>query len=110
MRFNLMSCYVFLVTVPNVEEGKKIAYELIKKKIVACVNIVHDITSIYRWKDVIEEEKEYLLIIKTNENNSEKLIQNIIELHSYETPECIGFKIEKGSKNYLDWIKEVVEP
>ncbi|MFX1378485.1 MAG: divalent-cation tolerance protein CutA [Promethearchaeota archaeon] len=104
-----MNYYIFLVTVPNIEESKKIASLLVKSKLAACVNIIHNISSVYRWKGEIEEDDEYLLLIKTIEKNSELIINKINEVHSYETPECIGFKIEKGSEKYLNWIAEVVE-
>ncbi|MFW9948347.1 MAG: divalent-cation tolerance protein CutA [Candidatus Odinarchaeota archaeon] len=104
-----MNYFIFLVTVPNIEEGQKIAKILVESKLAACVNIIQNIASIYRWKDKIEEDNEHLLIIKTTEENSTKIILKIKEIHSYTEPECIGFKIEKGSETYLNWIKEVVE-
>jgi len=104
-----MSYYVFLVTVPNLEEGKKIGRALVEEKLAACANIVKDIFSIYEWKDKIMEENEHLMLIKTTEENSDKIIQKINEIHSYDTPECIGFKIDKGSEKYLNWIKDVVK-
>ena len=104
-----MSYYVFLVTVPNLEEGKKIGRLLVEEKLAACANIVKDIFSIYEWKDKIMEDEEHLMLIKTTEENSDKIIQKINEIHSYDTPECIGFKIDKGSKKYLKWIEDVVK-
>jgi len=103
-----MSKYLFLVTVGNIEEGKNIARNLVENKVAACVNIIPNITSIYEWKGVIEEDNEYLLFIKTTEEKSALLIQKIKELHSYDEPECIGFKIERGSQSYLKWIEDVV--
>jgi periplasmic divalent cation tolerance protein len=104
-----MSYYLFLVTVPNIDEGHKIARNLVESKLVACVNIIQNISSIYRWKGEIQEDSEYLLLIKTTEEKGDLLIQKINHLHSYENPECIGLKIEKGSKKYLNWIKDVVD-
>ncbi len=104
-----MNYYIFLVTVPNIEEGQRIAKILVENKLAACVNIIRNILSIYRWKGKIEEDDEHLLLIKTTKENSESIIDKINEIHSYEIPECIGFKIEKGSESYLNWIKEVVE-
>ena len=104
-----MNYYVFLVTVPNLEEGKKIGRVLVEEKIAACANIIKDIFSIYEWKDKIMEDNEHLMLIKTTEENSDKLIQKIEEIHSYDTPEIIGLKIEKGSEKYLNWIKDVVK-
>ncbi|MFX1259157.1 MAG: divalent-cation tolerance protein CutA [Promethearchaeota archaeon] len=103
-----MSYYLFLVTVPNLEEGRKIGTFLVKNKIAACVNVIKDIFSIFEWKGNLEEDNEHLLLIKTTEEKCELLIQKINEIHSYDTPECIGFKIEKGSEKYLNWIKEIV--
>ena len=108
-QWDKMNNYIFIVTVPNLEEGKKIAKVLVESKFAACVNIIQNIISIFRWKGAIEEDGEHLLLIKTNERNSEQLINKIKELHSYENPECIGFRIEKGSEKYLKWIKEVLD-
>ncbi len=104
-----MSYYVFFVTVPNIEEGKKIGNFLVKNKIAACVNIIQNIFSIYQWKEKIIEDNEHLLMIKTTIAKSELLIQKINEIHSYEVPECIGFKIEKGSEKYLKWLGSIVD-
>ncbi|MHA1762974.1 MAG: divalent-cation tolerance protein CutA, partial [Promethearchaeota archaeon] len=94
---------------PSMEQAKKIARTLVEEKIVACVNVIPQIVSIYRWKDNIEEDNEILLIAKTSESASEKLIKRLLELHEYEVPECIAFQIVKGNQAYLQWIDEVVE-
>lgn len=98
--------FLFLITVPNIEEGKKIARKLVSEKLAACVNIIPKIYSIYHWKNSIEEDTEILLIAKTIEEKSTALIRKIQEIHSYDTPECIGFRIIKGSEKYLQWIKD----
>ncbi|MFX0069793.1 MAG: divalent-cation tolerance protein CutA [Candidatus Hermodarchaeota archaeon] len=103
-----MDYYIFLVTVPNIEEGKKIGKYLVENKIAACVNIIHNIFSIYEWKNEIQEDNEHLLLIKTTENKIDVLINEVLKIHSYENPECIALKIENGSKKYLNWIREIV--
>jgi periplasmic divalent cation tolerance protein len=104
-----MDFYLFTVTVPTIEEGKKIAQNLVESKLAACVNIIKDVFSLYRWRGNIQADNEHLLLIKTTQEKSESIIQKINEIHSYENPECIGFKIEKGSEKYLNWIKDVVD-
>ena len=104
-----MSSFVFFVSVPTKEEGIKIANKLIETKLVACVNIIHNIHSIFWWKGSIEEANEYLLIMKTIDNKAPELIKTIENIHSYQTPECIGFKIDIGSESYLKWIKDSVQ-
>ncbi|MHA1915768.1 MAG: divalent-cation tolerance protein CutA [Promethearchaeota archaeon] len=104
MSFNLM-----LVTVGNIKEGKKIARVLVESRLAACVNIIRNISSVYRWKGNVEEDDEHLLLIKTTEERSVQIINKINKLHSYENPECIALKIENGSEKYLNWIKNVVD-
>ncbi|MHA1282851.1 MAG: divalent-cation tolerance protein CutA [Promethearchaeota archaeon] len=100
--------YVYFITTGNLNEAKKIARVLVEEKIAACVNIVQNIISIYEWKGNIEEDNEFLLILKTNGVKGELLEKRIKKLHSYEVPECIGFKIEKGSEKYLKWVNDVL--
>ncbi|MFX0042155.1 MAG: divalent-cation tolerance protein CutA, partial [Candidatus Hodarchaeota archaeon] len=101
-----MEYFIFFVTVPNMEEGKKIARILVEDKLAACVNIINNIYSIYSWKDNVEEDTECLLIIKTTDDKVNSIIQEIKKIHSYDEPECIGLKIEKGSDTYLKWIED----
>jgi len=103
-----MSEYVFYVTVGSSEEARYIGRTLVEEKLAACVNILNNINSIYIWKGKIENDIEHLLIIKTTEEKANNLIEKIKTIHSYENPECIGLKIEKGSDIYLNWIKEVL--
>jgi periplasmic divalent cation tolerance protein len=73
------------------------------------VNIIPNIESIYRWKGKIEEEKEFILIAKTVDENVIKTIKRIKELHNYELPDIIAFKINDGYQDYLDYIKRETE-
>ena len=104
-----MDMYLFLSTVNNIEEGKKIGRVLVEEKLAACVNIVQNLCSIYEWKGKIEEENEHLLLIKTTGEKRHELIKKIMEIHSYEEPEVIGLRIEDGSESYLKWIKQVLK-
>jgi len=64
------------------------------------------VRSIYSWKGEVVDDKESAVLMKTRSSKVKKAIKRIKELHSYEVPEIISFKIEKGSKDYLDWIGE----
>lgn len=98
---------IVLCTIDSIENAKKLAHNLVKDKLAACVNIVSGVTSVYEWKNEICEDSEYLLIIKTKSDLYEKLEAKIKELHPYEIPEIVSLKIDKGSKSYLDWIKNI---
>ncbi len=91
------------VTAPDLDEAKRIARTVIQDKLGACANI-YPITSIYRWRGDIEEEGEYALLIKTKTELVDAVTSRIRELHSYETPCIVSFKIDAGDPSYLSWI------
>ncbi|MBZ5704827.1 MAG: divalent-cation tolerance protein CutA [Acidobacteriia bacterium] len=98
-----------LTTAPSKEEAHKIARGLVDRRLAACVNIVPQIESVYRWQGKIEEAQEYVLVIKTTSGAFEKVRDAIRELHSYELPECICLAIDGGSSAYLKWLEDSVE-
>lgn len=97
---------IVLTTAGSEEEAGKIARQLVERRLAACVNIVPRIKSVYRWKDNVEEAEEWLLIVKTTAAAFASVRAAIVELHSYEVPECLCLEIEDGSKEYLQWIGE----
>jgi len=97
---------IVLITAPNEEEAAKIARELVDSKLAACVNIIRNLRSIYRWQGRIEDEGEVLMIAKTRRSLFEALQNKVKELHSYTVPEIIGLPIIAGSEDYLKWLGE----
>jgi periplasmic divalent cation tolerance protein len=100
---------VVLVTCGSEEEALKIANALIEDYLAACVNLVAPIRSLYRWEGKIWDEKEWLLIIKTQKHRFEELEKKVKSLHSYSVPEIISLPITEGSSAYLNWIGENTE-
>jgi periplasmic divalent cation tolerance protein len=98
-----------LTTAGSPEEGQKIARALVERRLAACVNIIPQIQSVYRWKEKVEEAEEWLLVIKTTAAAFGRVRDAIAELHSYDLPECICLEIEDGSAEYFKWIAESVE-
>lgn len=97
--------YAFVyITTSGIEESKNIGKILVEDKLVACVNIIHSIESIYLWKGEIEDDNESLLIAKTKRENIDKIIKRVKEIHSYETPAILAIPIIEGSKDYLDYL------
>jgi periplasmic divalent cation tolerance protein len=99
---------IVLTTAGSEEEARKIARALVDRRAAACVNIVPQVTSIYRWQGNVEEAREWLLIVKTTAAAFGQVRGAITELHSYDIPECICLTIEDGSPAYLQWIAESV--
>jgi periplasmic divalent cation tolerance protein len=99
---------IVLTTCGSLEEARKIAHALIERRLAACVNIVPQVESVYRWQGKVETATEWLLLIKTTAGMFPRVRDALHELHSYETPECIAIAIEDGSAAYLEWIGESV--
>lgn len=98
-------CIVFITT-ENKKEADKISNFLVKKELAACVNIIDNIKSIYRWNNEIQRDKEYLLIVKTRNSLLSKLMKEVKEIHTYSCPEIISLPIQEGNPDYLRWIKD----
>jgi len=93
-----------LSTAGSKEEAQKIAHALVDTRLAACVNIVPQVHSVYRWEGNVEEAEEWLLIIKTTSISFAGVRQAIKRLHSYQVPECVCLNIEDGSPEYLEWM------
>lgn len=91
-------------------DAERIARALVEERLAACVNIVPGITSIYRWKGVVEQEAELLLVIKTLGERVEPLKARLLELHPYELAEAVVIPIGGGHGAYLEWIAQQVRP
>jgi periplasmic divalent cation tolerance protein len=100
---------IVLSTAGSEEEARKIAHHLVEHKLAACVNIVPQIESIYRWQGKVESSREWLLLIKTTAEKFPRVRDAIASLHSYDLPECVVISIEDGSTEYLNWIVDSVE-
>ena len=97
---------IVLSTAGSEEEARKIARHLVENRLAACVNLVPRIESIYRWEGKLEENREWLLLIKTDVEKLSNVRDAIAELHSYDLPECISIAIDGGSSEYLNWLKQ----
>ena len=97
------------ITTSGFPESKKIAMKLLQEKLAACTNIIREIDSIYPWKGEIKEDKESLLIAKTQSGKVATLIKRVEEIHSYDTPCILQIQVKKGSKNYLNWIESELD-
>ncbi|EDV99660.1 GH12292 [Drosophila grimshawi] len=99
---------VAFVTVPDKDSAKKLALGLIERKLAACVNILGKIESIYMWEGKINEDQEYLMMIKTRTTRIAELSKFVGENHPYSVPEVISLPIEAGNLPYLKWIMQTV--
>ncbi len=93
------------ITAPGEDEAARIARCLVEEKLAACVNIVRNIRSIYRWQGKIEDDTEVLMIVKSQKRLLDAVSARVGELHSYDVPEVIAIPITGGSEDYLNWLR-----
>ena len=101
---------VVFLTAANGEEATRLADLLIGAHLAACVQILPEMESVYRWEGKIERQSEILLLVKTTAGKFADLEREVRALHSYETPEIIAVPIVAGSKPYLEWLAESLKP
>jgi periplasmic divalent cation tolerance protein len=94
------------MTCKNKVEANKIAYDLVKKDLVACANIISSVKSYFKWnKKKVNITKESILIGKTVKKNMNKIIVHVKKISSYECPCIVFVDIKNGNKDFLSWIK-----
>ncbi|MBH32237.1 MAG: cation tolerance protein CutA [Gammaproteobacteria bacterium] len=92
-------------TFPNIRLAKKVGRVVLLEKLAACINIIPDVRSLYRWKGKIESDKECVVIIKTTKSKTKNLIRFIENNHPYETPSISSLSVCNISKEFERWIK-----
>ena len=102
----MMTDYIVVFVTAPENEAPALAKTLVEERLVACVNLVPGLRSIYWWQGKVEDEPEVLCIMKTRSNLFESLRDRVRELHSYEVEEIIALPILAGNLPYLDWITE----
>jgi periplasmic divalent cation tolerance protein len=99
---------VVFMTAANREEAARLADMLVGAHLAACVQLLPEIESVYRWQGTIERQQEVLLLAKSTTDKFDELEREVRALHSYETPEIVAVTAVAVSDPYLKWLKESV--
>jgi periplasmic divalent cation tolerance protein len=100
---------VVLVTAGSETEASSIAKALVEQGLVACVNILPGVRSVFQWEGKVTEEYEYLLVAKTVSQAFERVAAAVKAIHSYSVPEVIALPIQQGLPEYLAWVRDVTK-
>ena len=100
----MSDAWVVITTTETCADAERLAHQLVERELTACVQILPQMTSVYRWQGKVEQANEALLLIKTTSAAYPKLEQAIKELHSYQTPEIMALPAAAVSADYLAWL------
>jgi len=101
---------VVLTTTNSQDLANTLADDLVRNSVAACVNIIPNITSVYKWKGEVCRDTEWLLVIKTSAGHFERLRERLRARHSYDVPEVIALPVVAGDAAYLNWLTESIGP
>lgn len=99
-----MSALIVITNLPSREAALELARALVERRLAACVNILAECTSVYRWQGALETASEVPVLIKTRAAIYEEVEAAIKGLHPYELPEIVAFPVERGLPEYLQWV------
>ena len=102
---DLTDCRVVYVTA-SPDEAPDLARTLVERRVAACVNLVPEVRSIYRWQGKVQDDPETLMIIKTTADRLEALKAAVIELHGYDVPEFIVLPVTAAHAPYAAWMRD----
>jgi periplasmic divalent cation tolerance protein len=106
---HLEDALVVITTTENSTAGERLAAALVERELAACVQVIPQMTSVYRWQGKVETSAEALLLIKTTQGNFAALSEAIKNLHSYQTPEIVALSVQHVSTDYLTWLRASVK-
>lgn len=96
-----------LITAPSVEVAEQLTRQLLQERLAACVNLISNVHSLYRWQGEIQSDSEILLIVKTRcQGFEERFIPFVKSFHPYQVPEILALPILAGNNDYLQWVMQ----
>lgn len=101
---------IVLTTIGSETDALSLARALIDERLAACVNVLPEMLSIYRWKGSVDQDHEHQVVIKTTSDRLAALEARLRELHPYELPEFLVLDVPGGGAAYLAWVRESVAP
>ncbi|MBU1446802.1 MAG: divalent-cation tolerance protein CutA [Gammaproteobacteria bacterium] len=95
-----------ITTLPDRATAERIAEGLVTARVAACVNILAECTSVYRWQGKIERAGEVPMLIKTTRDDYARLEETLRGMHPYDVPEIVALPVTAGLPAYLDWVAQ----
>lgn len=95
---------IALTTFPADGDVEAFGRALVDERLAACVNVLDGVTSVYRWQNAVQVERERQLILKTTADRVDALRERVLALHPYDVPEFLVLTASSGSEAYMKWV------
>lgn len=100
---------VLLTTVDSHDKAKNLAHFLVEQRLAACVSVIPGVESVYFWQGAVQDEKEWLLVVKTSQQKIPAIREAFRAHHPYTVPEFVVLKADYVGREYMDWLVEYLE-
>ena len=100
---------VIICTAATTEQASRIGQTLLEENLIACVNIIPGVKSLYRWQGKIQQDDEVVMLIKTLKDKQVAVFERIKQLHDYDVPEIIAWELDSIDADYFDWLAKVIK-
>ena len=104
---NVKDLMVVVTSVGTEDQALDVAHALVRARRAACVNIIPNVHSVYRWKGHVCDDGEMLLIIKTRADQLELVRETIHKVNTYELPEVLGYRVDWASPGFASWVDKM---
>ena len=104
-----MTINVVYMTTGSMDEAARLAKMLVEKRLVACVNIIDGVRSIYNWDGALQDDQEVVMIAKTHPDRIDDLVTAVKSMHSYDCPCIVAMAASDGNHAFLDWVRDQVD-
>lgn len=89
---------------PDQHIAKQIAHALLEQRLAACVNLLPEVTSFYRWQGELCEGVEVAAIIKTDAACWDGIQAVFAEMHPYQTPVLVALDVARAPEAIKAWV------
>ena len=100
---------ILVCTCPDAATARRLAGGLLERKLAACVNILPEIRSMYRWQGELHDDSEALMVVKTVQSAYAEVEAWLLQHHPYDVPEVLAVQVQAGSAAYLEWVQNEIE-
>jgi len=108
MTSEVTQAIVIISTAATTDQASRIGQTLLEENLIACVNIIPGVKSLYRWHGKIQQDDEVVMLMKALKDKQVAVFERIKQLHDYDVPEIIALGSDSIDPDYFDWLKKVI--